>query len=136
MAKPASGATGTVGKGGGIVWTENPFFGGGKAATLVLRMQAGLAAATAGFAREVQDYAQQNAPWDDRTGDARRGLTATGEQRLVKYTITLFHTVDYGIWLEVRWDGMYAIILPTIEHMGHVLMDRLDIALLASGTAL
>jgi hypothetical protein len=124
--------TPTPGKAGGIRWHTNPFVGNGRAAMLVLQMEVGLAAATAGFAKEVEAYAKEHAPWHDRTGDARSGLTATAEQRLVRYTITLYHTVDYGIWLEVRWNGKYAIILPTIEHMGHVLMERLSIALLVT----
>jgi hypothetical protein len=117
----------------GLTWTENPFIKGGSATKLILKMQVGIAAATTGFAKEVEAYAKEHASWEDRTGDARDGLKAQGQQRLTKYTITLYHTVDYGIWLEVRWDGKYAIILPTIEHMGHVLMERLDIALLATG---
>jgi hypothetical protein len=88
---------------------------------------AGMAAFTKGFAAQVEDYAKTNAPWNDRTGDAREGLTAVGEQRLVRYTITLYHTADYGIWLEVRWDGKYAIILPTLEAMGPALMQELAV---------
>lgn len=127
--------TKVTGEGGRFYWASDTLFGrGGGAATLVLKMRVGLAAMTTGFAREVQEYARENAPWEDRTGDARSGLTAKGEQRLTSYTITLYHTVDYGIWLEVRWDGKYAIILPTIEHMGHELMDRLQFSALV-GTA-
>jgi len=118
--------------GGSLKWTKNPFTPG-SGARLVLKMQATLAAATAGFAAEVEAYAQEHARWEDRTGDAREGLTAKGAQRLTSYIIVLYHTVDYGIWLEIRWDGKYAVILPTIEHMGHELMGRLDMALLAQG---
>ena len=34
------------------------------------------------------------------------------------FTIFLGHgaNVHYGIWLEVRWGGRFAIIVPTIEH--------------------
>jgi len=131
MPAPAAGSKAT-GSGGGIHWVSNPFFGANGTAVLVLKMEAGLAAVTKGFANNVEEYAKEHAPWENRTGDARNGLRATAEQRLVSYTITLFHTVDYGIWLEVRWDGKYAIILPTIEHMGHELMDRLQIALIAN----
>lgn len=77
-------------------------------------------------ADEVQDYMQANAPWEDRTGAARDGLTAEYQQSGNTLTIILYHTVDYGIWLEVRNSGEYAIILPTIEHMGPVVMGALS----------
>lgn len=93
----------------------------------IVTLEVGLAAYTKGFARRTEAYAKAHAPWQDRTGDARQGLTAIGEQRLVRYTITLFHTVDYGIWLEVRWDGKYAIIVPTIEHMGPIFMAEMNL---------
>jgi len=118
------GTTG-VGKSGGIRWLVNPYMGSGHAARFIIHMSAGLAVFTKGFAAQVERYAKEHAPWSDRSGDARAGLTALGEQRLVTYTITLFHTASYGIWLEVRWDGKYAIIIPTIEHMGPVLMAEL-----------
>jgi hypothetical protein len=76
----------------------------------------------------VQEYARSHAPWEDRTGDARDGLTAEGDFSFVSYTITLYHTVDYGIWLETRWHGKYAIILPTIEVMGPRFMAELAAA--------
>lgn len=73
-------------------------------------------------AEEVQDYAQTNAPWTDQTGDAREGLTAEALSDNDLLTIVLYHTVEYGIWLEVRNSGEYAIIIPTIEQMGPVVM--------------
>lgn len=132
--KPDIGSAETVGKqtggvgGNGIKWTNNPWFGNGKAAVFVLALEAGIAKFTEGFAQQVEDYAKENAPWEDRTGEAREGLTAKGEQRLTKYTITLFHTVEYGLWLEVRWSGKYAIIRPTLEVMGPRLMAELATA--------
>ena len=79
----------------------------------------------------VQDYARRNAPWTDRTGNARQGLFARyegsgGRNTLGQFTaggkgqhsIVLYHTVSYGIWLEVRWSGRYAIIEPTIRSEG------------------
>lgn len=126
---PTAGQAETVGrsKGGGVVWTNNPFFGNGKAAVFVLGLHAGLAAYTKNFAKRVEAYAKENAPWKDRTGEARRGLTAKGEQRLTQYTITLFHTMEYGLWLEVRWSGKFAIIRPTIQTLGPELMHELAI---------
>lgn len=83
------------------------------------------------FAEELLDYAQSNAPWEDQTGDAREGLgtavsggfEAWGNNAI---SLSLFHTVDYGIWLEVRWGGKYAIIIPTLETMGPELMSRFE----------
>lgn len=70
-------------------------------------------------AQEVEAYAQQNAPWSDITGDARAGLTAeVGVDPGGFVTITLGHTVEYGIWLELIQDGAFAIIMPTLEHLG------------------
>ena len=74
-------------------------------------------------AEAVEQYAQANAPWEDQSGAARDGLTAEYEDAgLFKHAIILYHTVDYGIWLEIRWNGRYAIIIPTIEHMGPTVM--------------
>lgn len=78
------------------------------------------------FAAELVEYAQENAPWEDQTGDARAGLSAEGETKNGGFELSLFHTVDYGIWLEVRWGGKYAIIIPTIEAKGPELFDRMN----------
>jgi len=77
-------------------------------------------------AEEVQDYAQANAPWTDRTGEARDGLTAESFSDNDILTIVLYHTVEYGIWLEVRNSGEYAIIIPTLEQMGPVVMGAVS----------
>jgi hypothetical protein len=78
------------------------------------------------YAQEMQDYAQENAPWEDQTGDARAGLEAIVEEHPVRPVIYLYHTVDYGKWLEIRWNGLYAVIMPTIEDKGPGLMKALE----------
>lgn len=79
------------------------------------------------LAAEIEAYAKDNAPWDDRTGDAREGLTAEAYHDGSKHGVVLYHTVDYGIWLEIRWSGTYAIILPTIEHFAGQVFDGIDL---------
>lgn len=60
-------------------------------------------------------WMKENAPWTDRTGNARSGLSAETEHvPMVRHTIHLFHRVPYGIWLEVRWAGRYAVIIPAL----------------------
>lgn len=67
----------------------------------------------------AESYMRQNASWTDRTGNARNGLRARHEKEpYVQHELILYHTMPYGIWLEVRWSGRYAIIAPTLETMG------------------
>ena len=71
------------------------------------------------LAEDMVAYAQENAPWEDRTGNARAGLQSyvvwTGE---TQFTIFLSHGEDiyYGVWLEVMQGGRFAILVPTLEH--------------------
>jgi len=64
----------------------------------------------------MENYAKQNAPWTDRTGEARRQLAAkytrTDEST---FTVTLSHGVHYGYWLEYKDSGRYAILRPTLN---------------------
>lgn len=78
------------------------------------------------FADVLVEYAQANAPWTDRTGAAREGLSAAVLIENGNLIIDLFHTVEYGIWLEVRWGGKFAIIIPTIETMGPRLYNLMN----------
>lgn len=73
----------------------------------------------------AEGYMRNNAPWTDRTGNARQGLFARAITSGDQYVIIIYHTMPYGIWLEVRWNGRYAIILPTVESVGPKLMSGL-----------
>lgn len=71
------------------------------------------------LAEEMVNYAKENRPWTDRTEKARLGLQAqVFWQDREHFTIFLGHgpDVEYGIWLEVRWGGRYAILVPTLEY--------------------
>jgi len=71
-------------------------------------------------------FAKQNAPWRDQTGAARAGLRVDVEWRPMKlHAIHLFHSVLYGIWLEIRFAGKYAIIIPTLKDQGPATMKLL-----------
>lgn len=74
-------------------------------------------AAAQSLANDMVAYAQENAPWTDQTGDARAGLQAQVVwEDAEHFTIFLGHgdTIHYGVWLEVKDGGKYAIIVPTI----------------------
>jgi len=76
-------------------------------------------------APKVQDYMRQNAPWTDRTGNARQGLFARPRRSEGLNAIVFYHTMPYGIWLEVANGGNFAIISPTLNHEGHRVMSEL-----------
>ena len=66
-----------------------------------------------------KSYMQQNAPWTDRTGNARAGLSyAVGWVPQKSHEIRFWHRMSYGVFLETRWSGRFAIILPTIQRFG------------------
>lgn len=70
------------------------------------------------IANDCRDYARQNAPWTDRTSNARNGLNAEAKHSPTQQQVIVYHSVPYGPWLEIRNGGAYAIILPTIRAKG------------------
>ena len=69
-------------------------------------------------ANQLEQIARDKAPWADRTGDAREGLTTEVENDNGEVVLTLFHTVEHGLWLEVIQNGRFATIMPTLEQEG------------------
>lgn len=74
------------------------------------------------FARECEQYMKEEAPWEDRSGDAREGLNASRYEKGNTQGIELAHGVYYGRFLEFRFGGRDAIIIPTMEVMGPRMM--------------
>jgi hypothetical protein len=66
---------------------------------------------------------KNGAPWTDRTGAARSGLAAQASSDGDSHALTLYHQVPYGIFLELKNSGEYAIIMPTIESLGPRIME-------------
>lgn len=78
------------------------------------KVKRGMVAAANYVAPQAEAWMKSNASWTDRTGNARQGLGSEVQVSSNRVAIVLFHSVDYGVWLEVRWGGKYAIIEPTI----------------------
>lgn len=113
-----------MGSGGG--WTWQPGSLGTGLKTLPTKMDLAVRGTMEFFAPEVENHAKVNAPWTDRTANARNGLAAQSFTTVGgSHGIVLYHQVPYGIWLEVKRSGEYAIIMPTIRHMGPVVMAGL-----------
>lgn len=65
---------------------------------------------------EAEQSAKDNAPWTDRTGDARKSIKGT--RAVIENSSAygyLYIGVDYGIFLELCNQGRFRIIFPTLE---------------------
>lgn len=102
--------------GAGVIWTSDTLTPSLVAFPVVLATALGKLMQYE--AAKVQDYARDNAPWKDRTTNARGGLFAKSNVNPTNVEIILYHTVPYGIFLEVKNSGEYAIIRPTLEVEG------------------
>lgn len=71
-------------------------------------------------------YMKQTAPWTDRTTAARNGLHAVATNRPGRFDLLLSHAVSYGIWLEVKFNGRDAVILPSLRQAVRDLQGLID----------
>lgn len=65
---------------------------------------------------EMSNYMKSNAPWTDRTGNARQALHTALEYKPGVSIVIEFghgHGIEYGIYLEFKNAGRYAIVNPT-----------------------
>lgn len=84
-------------------------------------------------AQRMEAYAKRNRPWHDRTGRARQSLKGSWSKEGSGYKVQIAHGVTYGIYLEMKNERRYAILMPTVEKVGYGeivpsfrnLMDRL-----------
>lgn len=73
-------------------------------------------AVMASYQGRIEGDTKQNAPWMDRTGNARQTLFA--RVLVVDRSILLVaaQSVTYGVYLELKNGGRYAVILPTLQN--------------------
>lgn len=66
----------------------------------------------------MESYMKQNAPWADRTSQARTGLFAKVQHQENSSMIVLGYSVFYGVFLEHKTYGgkSYAIVRPTLNY--------------------
>lgn len=83
------------------------------------KVMTAVAAVAGRIASVMEADARANAPWTDRTGNARSGLSGTAERDVARRLVVIYLShgpaIDYGKWLELAHGGNYAIILRTIE---------------------
>lgn len=106
-----------------IVWEGELW---GKIDGLAPAFHAAMLATLRYYEPRIENYARQNAPWTDQTANARNGLIARSGSTGSQYFLVLAHRVPYGIYLETRWSGKYAIIMPTINSEGPKVMGTIE----------
>ena len=79
----------------------------------MVRAAIGVYADTA--AKKMEGEAKKNAPWTDRTGNARNSIQGDFGWQGNKAVITLGGNMDYSVWLELAYEKKYAILKPTID---------------------
>lgn len=80
------------------------------------RLAPGMLMVSQTMALKIQEWAQENAPWTDRTSNARQTLNAKAYLEGAHHVcIELRHGVEYGIWLELAHQRRFAILEKSIE---------------------
>lgn len=66
----------------------------------------------------IEAWMKANAPWTDRTGNARQGLHTEVEALTNGIALYLMHSMDYGVFLEWANQGTFAILTPALDVFG------------------
>lgn len=66
---------------------------------------------------QAMSMMKTGARWTDDTGNARQGLMAKDFPSSDGGSLVLWSAAPYGIWLEIRWSGKYAIVGPVMNQV-------------------
>lgn len=67
------------------------------------------------FAPQIESQAKEDAVWTDRTGNARQSLWSRAYRTKTGAVLYLVHGMAYGVHLELKYQGRYAIIMRTLD---------------------
>ena len=91
-------------------------------------------AGAAAVAQEMESYAKQNAPWTDRTGNARRTMTGFVQwDDNGDLVVGVAGHMPYSPKLELRHGKRYAILVPTVDAYAPTILDAVARAAIAQG---
>ena len=99
-----------------LKWTgKRPALIGSDIVDRASRARAGVTALGAVSAARMEAQAKAGAPWHDRTGNARQGLTGTSEASGDHVMVAIAGTMSYQPYLELGTSKMAArpILVPT-----------------------
>lgn len=67
------------------------------------------------WARRLAEEAKATHPWQNRTEEAERKLFGRAVRLAAGVLIVLGHGAAHGIFLERRWAGRFAVIMPVLQ---------------------
>ena len=89
---------------------------GPKVDRFVRQLESGIILILELYAPQIEGDMKTNAPWTDQTGNARQTLQAfVYKKQDGVIALVAKQQMDYGLWLELKNGGKFAIVLPTLE---------------------
>lgn len=80
------------------------------------------------WAGKLEGIMKSNAPWTDRTANARNGLFGSTAIEGNTIFIRCGHSVEYGVFLELANEGRFAIVKPTLDaNSAKIIRDYEDV---------
>lgn len=95
----------------------------GRLRALPQRVQGVVERALRSVEPDIVGYMATHAPWQDRTGAARRNLHAWTVATAARVTLFVGHGVPYGIHLELGHQGRFAILWPAIRQFKALILQ-------------
>ena len=91
----------------------------------VAAIHRGVLAIAKSYAPEIENWMKANAPWTDRTGNARQSLYTEVNQVVNSMVeLVLSHGMSYGVYLELCNQGRWGIIDRAIDHWAPILWSE------------
>ena len=99
----------------GVRWRETPSQMAERVKAYSARLLTAVYLLAQEWARRIADDVKQNHAWTNRTGAAEAGIVGRAFRLATGAMIIIGHGVHYGIYLERRWGGRYAGIIPALQ---------------------
>lgn len=115
-----------------VIWVRDPVSAWVPGYTAwVASLRASVRPIIEGRMEEIDAWMKENAPWKDRTGNARRSLHTELEEMLEGYVLYFLYSIPifYSVYLEYDHQGRFSILEPALDHWGPILLNDLRSAL-------
>lgn len=116
----------------GLTLNLNPL--SGKLNDLARTAPENILAGARAAASEMEASAKQNAPWTDRTGNARRTLAGFAQwDSTGSLVVGIAGHMHYSPRPELHYGGRYAILAPTVDAYAPIILAAVARAVTAQG---